>query len=105
MLPGVGVGGAGIPGGAGAIPGIGGIAGSVCSSTGWGCPREGHQGRNSHSVTVSPGAGTPAAAAKAAAKAAKYGECPQGRQALGPGRPQTLGACLGLCMALEIPGL
>lgn len=36
VLPGVGVGGAGIPGGAGGIPGIGGIAGSVCSSRGGG---------------------------------------------------------------------
>lgn len=39
---------------------------------------EGHRVRTSPSVVVSPGAGTPAAAAKAAAKAAKYGECPQG---------------------------
>lgn len=46
-----------------------------------------HWGSTSPSVAVSLGAGTPAAAAKAAAKAAKYGKCLQERQAQGSSLP------------------
>lgn len=91
VLPGVG--GGGIPGGPGAIPGIGGIAGGHLSSRGWGRFGEGPRKRVSPSAPVSPGVGTPAAAAKAAAKAAKYGECPVGWPAQTPcPQPPTTGA-------------
>lgn len=73
----------------------------------WRRPR----GKASPSAAVSPGVGTPAAAAKAAAKAAKYGECPQGRKARDSGLPSGPGSLprpllgLGDLSSLRLNGL